>query len=239
MKSYLNSILLYPLIIVGLFFSFNFYVVNHHLYNKEKINLETNRNELDYKLFKLDSFGLSKDIFFMAMSGLEKIKSQSHENNNSILSVIDFSKPSNKKRLFVFDLINKKVLFNTFVAHGRNSGQLFASSFSNENSSLKSSLGFYQTGKTYNGKHGYSLALIGLENGINDNAFERGIVIHSADYVSESTIQNQGYCGRSWGCPALPVNLSSQIIDKIKNGSILFVFGNDESYLSKSKFLHS
>jgi hypothetical protein len=239
MKYYLNSILLYPLIICSLFFSFKFYVVNHHLFKKEKINLENNSNELDYKLIKLDSFGLSKDVFLKALSGFETIKIQSSEYINPILTIVDFSKPSNKKRLFVIDLINKKVLFNTYVAHGRNSGQLFATSFSNENWSLKSSLGFYQTGKTYRGKHGYSLALIGLENGINDNAYERGIVIHSADYVSESTIRSQGFCGRSWGCPALPVNLSSQIIDKIKNGCTLFVFGIDESYLSKSKFLHS
>ena len=239
MKSYLNSILLYPLIIGGLFFSFKFIFVDIHFLKKEKINIKIEPHEFDYKTIKLDSFGLSKDIFLLAINGFEKIKSQSSEKLNSILTIVDFSKPSNKKRLFVIDLMNKKVLFNTYVAHGRNSGQLFATSFSNENSSLKSSLGFYQTGKTYNGKHGYSLALIGLENGINDNAYERGIVIHSADYVSESTIRSQGFCGRSWGCPALPVNLSSQIIDKIKNGSTLFVFGNDESYLSKSKFLHS
>jgi hypothetical protein len=239
MKTYLNSILLYPLITVGLFFSFQFYFANNDLFKKEKVNTKTESNEFDYMTIKLDSLGLSKEVFFLAINGYQKIKSQSSEKIRSIVTIVDFSKPSNQKRMFVIDLLNKKVLFNTYVAHGRNSGQLYATSFSNENSSLKSSLGFYQTGKTYNGKHGYSLALVGLENGINDKAYERGIVIHPADYVSEPSIRSQGYCGRSWGCPALPADLSSQIINQIKNGSVLFVYGNDDNYLQKSKFLHS
>ena len=125
------------------------------------------------------------------------------------------------------------------MAHWKNSGLLYANSFSNINSSLKSSLGFYETGKPYNGKHGYSLELYGLENGINDNAQERGIVIHPAEYVSENVIKNQGYCGRSWGCPALPVELSTPIINQIKNGSIIFINGMDKTYFNHSKYFQS
>ena len=147
-----------------------------------------------------------------------------------------FQKVVGEKRLFIIDMRNYKVLFNTLVAHGRNTGREIATSFSNQNSTYKSSPGFYITGETYQGKNGYSLKLEGLERGINDNAFERGIVIHGADYVSDAFVNMQGYIGRSQGCPAIPVALSRPIINTIKNGSCLFIYHS--SYIDRSAILN-
>ncbi len=124
--------------------------------------------------------------------------------NADVLTIIDFSKPSTEKRLFVFDIQNMKVLYQTYVAHGVNSGTLYAKRFSNKPGSNMSSLGFYITGETYIGQHGYSLRLDGLETGINNNANKRAIVMHSADYASTGFINARGYLGRSYGCPAIP-----------------------------------
>ena len=159
--------------------------------------------------------------------------------NDNIISIVDFSMPSSKKRLFVIDLDHFKVLFNTYVAHGAKSGAAIANQFSNTPESNKSSLGFYETLHTYSGGHGYSLRLEGLEKGINDNANRRDIVIHAAAYVNEALIQAQGYIGRSWGCPALPKKLHKPIIDKIKNGTCLFIYSPDKTYLNNSKILNS
>lgn len=137
----------------------------------------------------------------------------------------------------MIDMKNCRMLFHTYVAHGMNSGQEFARFFSNIPQSNKSSLGFYQTAGTYTGKNGYSLHLIGLERGINDNAFNRDIVMHGAGYVSETLIQAQGFLGRSQGCPAVPEKLHKPIIDKIKNGTCLFIFGEDKNYLQRSAVL--
>jgi hypothetical protein len=150
--------------------------------------------------------------------------------NTDVLSIVDFSLPSNQKRLFVIDMLNGRLLFNTFVAHGRNSGKLMATRFSNRNNSLMSSLGFYLTGDTFTGSHGYSLRLEGLEHGWNDHAFGRSIIIHSADYVSEEHIQRSGYLGRSEGCPAIPETLNAPIIDEIKGGSCLFVYAPNAKF---------
>ncbi|MCX6293990.1 MAG: murein L,D-transpeptidase catalytic domain family protein, partial [Sphingobacteriales bacterium] len=131
------------------------------------------------------------------------------------------------------------LLFNTYVAHGQNSGYAMAEKFSNKASSLQSSLGFYETSSTYLGKHGYSLKLEGLEKGINDNAMERSIVMHGASYVSEGIIKIKGYLGRSWGCPAVPEKYSKPIIDKIKNGTCIFIYANNSMYFHQSKLLQS
>jgi hypothetical protein len=156
-----------------------------------------------------------------------------------IITIIDFSKPSTAKRCFVIDIKNRKLLYHCFVAHGKNSGDNFASSFSNQPESLKSSLGFYLTAETYSGKHGYSLRLDGLERNINDKARTREIVIHGAEYVSQEYIDKYGRLGRSWGCPALPPGISKAIIDIISHGSCLFIYGNDESYFVNSSFARS
>lgn len=177
---------------------------------------------------------LSFEIFRLAMTGMENIKELQ---NKKIITVIDFSKPSTRERFFVIDLANKKILYKTLVAHGRNSGENRADSFSNDSQSLKSCLGFFMTAETYNGKHGYSLSLDGLEPGINDNARARSIVIHGADYVSATFAKQHGRLGRSWGCPALPLDSSKEIIDKISKGSCLFIYGLDPEYLKNSKIL--
>ena len=157
--------------------------------------------------------------------------------DKNILTVIDFTKPSTEKRLFVIDLKLKKVLFISYVAHGRNSGEKYATSFSNREGSFKSSLGFYKTENTYYGKNGYSLVLDGLERGINDKAKERAIVIHGATYADPSTIRSCGRLGRSLGCPALPLAVSKKIIDTIKGGTLLYIHGDDKTYASRSTFI--
>jgi hypothetical protein len=157
--------------------------------------------------------------------------------NSSVLSIIDFSLPSNKKRLFVIDMINGRLLFNTLVAHGRNSGGLMATRFSNRTNSLMSSLGFYLTGDPFIGRNGYSLRLEGIERGWNDHAGSRAIIMHSADYVSEEHIRQWGFLGRSEGCPAIPQELDQPIIDQIKGGSCLFLYAANTSYLRRAPHL--
>lgn len=192
-----------------------------------------------YSQWNLGEFGLSFNVFDYAFKGFSKLKENGFFDNNPMLTIIDFSKAANEKRLFVVDLNLGKVLFNTYVAHGRESGDLFAKYFSNIPSSLKSSLGFFETAETYIGKHGYSLKLNGLEKGINDQVNNRAIVVHGADYVSESYIRENGTIGRSWGCPAVPSSLSKPIIDKIKAGSCIFIYAEDSAYIKRSTVLLS
>jgi hypothetical protein len=174
----------------------------------------------------------SLESFKVAFEGFENLNSQ-NKLEKSILTIIDFSLSSNTKRLWVIDMNSNEVLFHTLVAHGMNSGQEFATNFSNKSQSYKSSLGFYLTAEIYIGKHGSSLKLDGIEKGINDNARERAIVIHGADYVSEAFAENNGRLGRSQGCPALPSNLTSKIITKIKNKSVLFIYHPSRKSLVK------
>ena len=188
-----------------------------------------------YDSLRLGSMGLARHAFDCAMKGFSFMKNVGELGNKNIISIIDFSKPSSQKRLFVIDLTNCKVLFNTYVAHGAQSGKEYANQFSNVPESNKSSLGFYETQGTYMGGNGYSLRLQGVEKGINDNANKRDIVIHGADYVDESFIRSQGYIGRSWGCPALPQRLHKAIIDVIKNGTCLYIFSPDRNYFIHSK----
>lgn len=162
---------------------------------------------------------LEFSIFKKALEGKRK-----HCKYTRFISIIDFTKPSTDKRFYLLDLRERKLLYHTYVAHGKNSGENFARQFSNKEESLMSSLGFYKTGQTYYGKHGYSLKLLGLEEGVNDLAEKRAIVIHGADYVGEDFIQKHGRLGRSHGCPAIPRELSKEIIDVIKDGSCLFIF---------------
>lgn len=177
---------------------------------------------------------ISFDVFNIAIKGLRQIEDLKNKN---IITIIDYSKPSTVKRFYVVDIFAKKLYFNCYVAHGRNSGDNYANSFSNEQKSMKSSLGFYKTAETYSGKNGYSMKLDGLEKGINDSARKREIVIHGAEYVSEQFIQDNGRLGRSWGCPALPVEIVKDIIDKISNGSCLFIYGVDDYYKENSAFI--
>lgn len=187
--------------------------------NSETLYREMNlQGIIDYPAFKRAITGYNR------VGGSEK----------GILTVIDFTKPSTDKRLYVIDLQAKKILFVSHVAHGRNSGENYARAFSNREGSYMSSLGFYRTEGTYQGKNGYSLVLEGLEKGINDKAKERAIVVHGAPYADPSVIRSSGRLGRSLGCPALPPDVSKQIIDTIKEGTLLYIHGNDESYASTS-----
>lgn len=192
-----------------------------------------------YDSLQLESIGLSKEAFLYALNGFNRLQNAGKLQNDSILSIIDFSLPSNKKRLFVIDLKIGQLLYNTLVSHGKKSGGQIATSFSNKLNSYKSSLGFYITGNTYKGHHGCSLRLEGEEAGINDNALNRGIVMHSATYVDERFISNQGFIGRSEGCPAIPQQIHKEIIEKIKNGSCLFIYSPDKYYVSHSKMIRS
>jgi hypothetical protein len=173
-----------------------------------------------------------------ALAGYKLLLEEKCVNRPEVITIIDFSLPSDKERLWVLDLINGKVLFRCLVSHGRNSGELMAEKFSNIPGSNASSPGFYTTGETYTGKHGLSLALDGLEKGINDKARDRAIVIHGADYVSVEFIRKYGRLGRSFGCPAVPEELSKEIIQTIKGGSCLFIYAPETSYTSNSQIIN-
>lgn len=153
-----------------------------------------------------------------------------------LLTIIDYSKPSTQRRFWVFDLKSNRALFNTWVSHGKNSGLVTATSFSNSPGSLKSSIGVFLTDDTYSGKNGYSLRLRGLES-VNSNAYARAVVIHGAAYAHPSVINGVGRMGRSWGCPALGSAVAAPIINTIKNRSLIFAYYPDKNWLSRSSFL--
>lgn len=206
--------------------------------NEAGVMDSVSRFSILYDQMNLDSLGLSQDAFKYGLQGYLNLVSNGTIKNDHILSIVDFSLPSSKKRLFVIDVMTGKLLFNTFVSHGRNSGQEMATEFSNDLNSFKSSLGFFVTGNTYSGEHGYSLRLEGQEVGINDNASNRDIVMHAANYVNEKTIRAKGFIGRSLGCPAVPPSLHKAIINTIKGGSCLFLYGPDTAYISHSKIIN-
>ena len=173
---------------------------------------------------------LDYNVFKHAMDGYNSIE----QSNKKLLSIIDYSKPSTEKRFFIIDIENHKLLYHTLVAHGKKSGYVNATTFSNKYGSHKSSLGFFRTGNSYFGIRGYSLKLEGLEKGINDNARLRGIIIHGANYVDERFVNGNGVIGRSWGCPAVSNKLSKEIINLLKGGSLLYIYANDELYKENS-----
>ncbi len=213
----------------NLFFSETKNIKHNELSSNIKSNPETNE-ELIYNSLNTNKFALPKlESFKEALKGFYILREKGLVSKN-ILTLIDFSMSSNTKRLWVIDLTTNTILYNSLVAHGRNTGSEFATSFSNSAQSFKSSLGFYATGEIYSGKHGKSLKLDGLEKGINSNARERAVVIHGAEYVSNSFIQNNKRLGRSLGCPALPVELTNEIIQTIKDKSCLFIYYPSDSY---------
>ena len=182
---------------------------------------------------KIDPLVLSQ-----ALSGYYSLKEQGKVNRDGILTIIDFNRASIDERLFVIDINQCRLLYSGLVAHGSGSGENYAESFSNAHGSHRSSLGFYTTGETYDGKNGYSLKLAGMERGINDNAEARSIVIHGAAYVSYDYIRQHGRLGRSQGCPALSFDTLQQVIDLIKGGSCLFIYHGDSDYAIKSPLLN-
>lgn len=188
---------------------------------------------------KLADSDLSYTALLSALHVHQKLLNEGQLINRNILTIIDFSKPSSQERLFVIDLEKEKIIYKTLVAHGKNSGENYATHFSNNPRSHQSSLGFYLTESTYMGNHGYSLRLTGLERGINDNARTRAIVMHGAEYVSQAFIASCGRLGRSFGCPALPPDLAARIIDTIKGRSLLFIYADNESYCKNSPLLSS
>ena len=194
-------------------------------------------NDLLFQSLNLGKLGLGRRAFDYAMLGYNVLKLKGKLSNDEIVSIADMSNLSGKKRFFVIDVKNYKLLFATYVAHGKNSGLDKTLYFSNEPESNKTSVGFYITLGTYSGKHGYSLRLEGEEIHFNNNALERDIVIHAADYVNESVVKSQGYIGRSLGCPALSTEVYKSVIEKIKNGTCLFIYGNDGKYIINSTFL--
>lgn len=182
---------------------------------------------------------LSYDVFYKAYIGYLNLKQAGKLNTDKeILTICDMSLSSVQSRMWIIDLKNKKLLCNTFVAHGRKSGDDRANHFSNRTGSRMTSLGFYVTADTYEGEHGLSLHLQGMDSRFNDAAFKRGIVVHGASYVSNQHIAQNSFLGRSWGCPAVPDHLSKQIIETIKDNTCLFIYYPDKNYLRCSVWLN-
>jgi hypothetical protein len=191
-----------------------------------------------YDLYqKIQSNDLSFEVFDYALAGFTKLQEEKMLNNDTLLTIIDYSKPSSKERLFIIDLKNCRIHIKTLVAHGQATGDLYSRYFSNRPQSHQSSLGFFITDKTYYGSQGYSLRLIGIEKDINDNAEKRAIVFHGADYVSYNYLHDYGRLGRSFGCPALPIEKNRKIIDLIKNKSCVFIYYPAKEYLDNSSLI--
>lgn len=180
--------------------------------------------------------GLTPEVAEIAQRGWQC--AQQRGDGAPVVTIIDFSRPSTEKRLWVYDVASGKVLFHELVAHGKNTGDDLATRFSNTPGSLQSSLGWFKTGGTYVGKHGRSLYLDGLESGWNDNARSRAVVMHGADYVSDDFAAQHGRLGRSWGCPALDDDVAQVVIDAIRDGSLLLAYYPDEGWLSSSAYLN-
>ncbi|MEJ8801941.1 murein L,D-transpeptidase catalytic domain family protein [Pontibacter sp. H249] len=201
-------------------------------YHDKELAFDTHLQEV-YQQAGLKSKGLEYSVFRKAYIGYQnfQIKKLSSD-SKAILTVVDFTKPSNAKRMWIIDLDARKLLINTLVAHGRNTGNATADKFSNKPNSYMSSLGFYLTDATYYGKHGLSLRLSGMDEVYNSNAMERAIVVHGADYATDAFIKQYGRLGRSLGCPAVPKELSKDVIETIKDKTVLYIHGNDKSYTS-------
>lgn len=191
-----------------------------------------------YGVIGLENFDLPYEIFKYGMIGYYSLRHEGKLNDKKLLSIIDFTKSSSKKRFYTIDLAKYQVKYYTYVSHGKNTGEDLAKTFSNTIHSNQSSLGFYVTAETYVGSKGYSLKLDGIEKGYNDNLRERAVVMHNAEYVSEYWIRQYGRLGRSQGCPALPNDIGKEVIDAIKNHTAIFAYYSDETYLHASQYLN-
>jgi hypothetical protein len=187
---------------------------------------------LMYDMLNLEAQGLSKKAFEYAYKGYQQLLDKNLISRPDYLTICDLSQSSKQKRFYLIDMLNNKVLLNTYVAHGKNSGGEYARRFSNRAESKQTSLGFYVTRNIYTGEHGISLRVEGLEPGFNDRAYRRAIVIHGANYIGN------GSTGRSYGCPAVPGNECKMIINTIKNGTCLFIYHPEKKYLQGSKILN-
>ena len=191
-----------------------------------------------YDSMKLEKSGLNQKAFEYAWRGYHNLLKTGQLKKSYVLTVCDFTQSSSSKRMYVIDVAHKKLLFNTYVSHGMNSGVEYATTFSNKANSFKSSLGFFVTTKTYVGKNGLSLKVKGLEKGYNDQAAKRHIVLHGSDYISPEYLKDNGEMGRSLGCAAIPNIMSPKIIKTIKNGSCLFIYHPTTKYLTHSNVIN-
>lgn len=182
---------------------------------------------------------LDRQVLGLAAEALQCARRHRQVGDEALLGVIDYSRPSTERRLWVFDLARQRLLFQEWVAHGRNTGANLAAHFSNDDGSYMSSLGAFTTQETYTGHNGYSLRLQGLEPGFNDRARDRAIVMHGAPYVSEAIIRSQGRLGRSLGCPAVRPAIARQLIDTLRGGSFVFAYYPDKDWLRRSRMLNA
>lgn len=180
---------------------------------------------------------IDSDVFELAFSAASCAMRAGSAQAPATLTVIDYSRPSTEKRLWVFDMSTRALLYEELVAHGQGTGDNYATAFSNTPETHRSSLGLFVTDEAYVGKNGYSLRLNGLDQGFNDRARERAIVMHGAPYVSEAFAGAQGRLGRSWGCPALRESIAREVIDRVKGGGLLFAYYPDQQWLKTSKYL--
>jgi len=192
-----------------------------------------------YEEMSLEDSGLNRKAFECAWTGYYKLKKKGLLRRTNILSIADFSQSSGSQRLYIIDVRNRRLLYRTYVAHGINSGQEYANAFSNKMESCKSSLGFYITRSTYYGFNGLSLRIEGMDKGFNDNAARRAIVIHGATYVSERILHKYGVMCTTFGCPAIPDNMTTEIIPVVKGGSCFFIYYPSKKYLAQSAVLNS
>jgi hypothetical protein len=192
-----------------------------------------------YDNLHLDEMGLERAIFYQAYKGYLVLASKNKLHNMDVLSIADYSQSCNNKRLYVIDLVGMQVLYQTYVSHGKNSGNEFANAFSNEKDSNKSSIGFMVTAEVYYGNYGTALRLDGVEAGINDHVRQRDIVLHGSNFVNDKIIGQRGKIGRSLGCPAVPMAGHTGIIEHIKNGSCFFVYHPNQTYAKRSKIINT
>jgi hypothetical protein len=196
------------------------------------------RGAFDASSWDDDEIGtVNEDVFEMALKAARCAVKSGVVSNPKTLTVIDYSKPSTTNRLWVYDLAKRELVYEELVAHGQGSGANYATLFSNEPDTHRTSIGLFVTDDTYVGKNGYSLRLNGLDRGFNDRARERAIVMHGAPYVNPSFVKAQGRLGRSWGCPALSEAVARNVIDTVKGGSLVFSYYPDQNWMKSSKYL--
>lgn len=233
----LRSFILTIAAITGMLVSVNSYAFMDWLFGSN-IKFDPKMvNGLTYEQLSGSKDQLSPEVFNLGLKAYSCANKRGIE-KKPMLTIIDYSKPSSQPRMWIIDLSRKKVKYQELVAHGQNSGDLIPDHFSNSENSLESSIGVYKTAFTYYGRDGYSLRLQGLEEGYNSNAMARAIVIHGADYVSPDRVRKTGVLGRSWGCPAVSKKMLKPTINNIKDGTLVFAYYPDRSWLHQSSFLH-
>lgn len=213
-------------------------LTSHFNFNSSVPTFPNNGSDISTKVQHLSGKAprLNRNVLKLALTAYMNARKKGTV-KKPMLTVIDYSLPSNKQRMWVFDIKKERLLYNTYVAHGKNSGENRARHFSNVQSSKQSSLGTYITKDTYIGHKGYSLNLQGLDKGFNDNALSRRVVMHGAWYVEPDFIKRVGRAGLSWGCPAIAQTLAKPVINTIKNGSVIFAYFPDKKFLSHSGYL--